>query len=109
MVEPSRFADTVAPSSGLPAARIEPVSTGSAAKAESAIVESAKPAMSRFISISLLLGDGADVGDDGVDLVWLQVVFERRHAAAAVRDESAREQVVSGGGRLGERRAVGLG
>src|SRR5215831_10659563 len=119
MVEPSRLADTVTPSSFCPEAEaIVPLSSRSEAIAAIAASSDAAAKSALVVFICLPLSGipgrragrrhGSHVSDDGVDLVWLEVVLERGHAVGAVDDEGAHHVVVAGGRGLVEHRTVGL-
>src|ERR1700722_10051923 len=138
MVEPSFLADTCTPSSFWPEAEvIEPVSSWSAdaplaanPTTRPATLANSLPRICVMMGISCLrLGvmalfgrwaacragrrgldrHGADVGNNRLDLIRLQVVLEGGHARRAVGDELAHDIVVAAAGFLVERRAVGLG
>src|SRR5262245_21944309 len=113
MVVPSRLADTVTPSSLPPDAEvIDPANSWSAAWAPVAIAKLAAVASKRLRIVIIILlwslfeslgnqvenegasarrrrcghRDRAHIGDDGVDLVGLEVVLEAGHARRAIHD-----------------------
>src|SRR6516164_1381597 len=98
MVEPSRLADTVTPSSFCPEGEtMVPLSIRSEAFAATAASRDAAASSALVVFIGLPLSKvprwragrrhGSHVSDNGVDLVGLEVVLERRHAVGAVDDE----------------------
>src|SRR5262245_2695003 len=119
MVEPSRLADTVTPSSFCPVGEtIAPLSGRSEAYAAIAASSDAAAKSALVVFIGLPLSGipgrragrrhGSHVSDDGVGLVGLEVVLSMRHAVGAVENEGAHHVVVAAGRGLVEHRTVGL-
>src|SRR5580704_4064042 len=114
MVPPSGLADTVTPPMALPSGDLMVPLNSASAKAGTETrmaatavrVATIKP---RRIGFSMVLvgvarragfdrrrrvgrrGNGFDIGDDGVDLGRLEVIFEARHARRAVADDFAHD------------------
>src|ERR1700734_345125 len=114
MVPPSGLADTVTPPMVLPSGDLTVPLKSASAKAgtETRIAATAERVATikpRRIGFSMILvgiarragfdrrrcvgrrGNGFDIGDDGVDLRRLEVIFEARHARRAVADDLAHD------------------
>src|SRR5258708_39116355 len=119
MVEPSRLADTVTPSSFWPdRAVIAPLSSRSAAWAAVAASRDVAHAWSKdcalLIGASLFLrfvrrhGNGSHVIDVRIDLRRFEGILERGHAVGAVDDENTYDLVVPAGRSLVQHRPLRL-
>src|SRR5215470_3000344 len=109
-VAPAALADTVTPPIFSPAAEATvPLSSASAAGA--VVGTAASPAMAshpaRIFLMTCLPGcrspsgrrrNGLQIGDDGVDLRRLELIFEAWHAARAVADDAAHHLVAAARG-----------